>query len=253
MQCCYALTILTFPASVFASRRNHYHIQDLTMTSKVPDLVAFDLDGTLADTIEDIAASVNRVLSQFDLPPHETAAYTQMVGDGFRSLIERALPPEKLNDEALLQQVFECAVHEYAEHSLENTRPFPGAIDMLEILTQKDIRLAVLSNKPDAMSKAIVQSLFGNIPFVAVWGNSPERPRKPNPSALLEICSLAKARPQQSLFIGDSGVDMKTAKAADMIAIGALYGYRSREELEKAGADYLIASPLELLPLIDMA
>jgi phosphoglycolate phosphatase len=220
------------------------------MISQVPDLVIFDLDGTLADTIEDIAASVNRALSQFKLPPHEVTIYKRMVGDGFRPLIERALPQEKLCDEALLEQVFECAVHEYAEHSLENTRPFPGMIETLETLSRKSVRLAVLSNKPDTMSIAIVKNLFGSIPFVAVWGNNPERPRKPNPSAALEICRIAEAVPAHSLFVGDSGVDMETAKAAGMIAIGALYGYRSRKELEKAGADYCIASPLELLSLI---
>jgi len=223
------------------------------MTLKSPDLITFDLDGTLADTIDDIAESVNRTLSQFKLPTHEIAVYKRMVGDGFRTLIERALPQGHLCDAALFEQVFECAVHEYASHSLENTKPFPGMTQTLEELSRKRIRLAVLSNKPDAMSKTIVQSLFGDIPFVAVWGNNPERPRKPDPSAVLEICDATHARPQHSFFVGDSGVDMKTGKAAGMIAVGALYGYRSREELEKAGADYCIATPFELLSLVGVA
>jgi len=223
------------------------------MTVRLPELVAFDLDGTRADTIEDIAASVDRTLSRFGLPPHELSAYKLMVGDGFRSLIERSLPPDKRHDEELFGQVFESASREYAEHSLEKTKPFPGMATTLETLSRKGIRLAVLSNKPDAMSKTIIRSLFGKIPFVAVWGNSPGRPRKPNPSAALVICSMAKARPEHRLFVGDSGVDMETARAAGMLAVGALYGYRSREELEKAGADFFIASPLELLSLIDVA
>ncbi len=216
----------------------------------LPELIVFDLDGTLVDTIEDIAASVNRVLSRFGLPLYDIAAYKLMVGDGFRSLIERCLPPERLHDQWLFDQVFERAMREYAAHALEKTKPFPGMLPTLEALSRKGIRLAVLSNKPDDMSKAIVQTLFGAISFVAVWGNSSKRPRKPDPSAVRDICSMAEARPEHSLLVGDSGVDMKTAKAAGMIGVGALYGYRSRKELEEAGADFFIASPQELLSLI---
>lgn len=216
----------------------------------LPELIVFDLDGTLADTIEDIAASVNRVLSRFGLPTYDSATYKLMVGDGFRALIERCIPPERLHDEGLFDQVFESATREYAAHALEKTKPFPGMLPTLEALSRKGIRLAVLSNKPDDMSNAIVRNLFSAVHFVAVWGNSSQRPRKPDPSAVWEICGMAEARPERSLFVGDSGVDMKTAKAAGMIGIGALYGYRSREELKMAGADFYIASPPELLSLI---
>lgn len=232
-----------FPASVCII------IKDFPMIS-APELIVFDLDGTLADTIEDIAVSVNRVLSRFGLPQYDSATYKHMVGDGFRAMIERCLPPATLRDEALFAQVFESAMSEYTAHCLEKTRPFPGMLTTLEALSPKGIRLAVLSNKPDDMSKTIVQSLFGAISFVAVWGNSPERPRKPDPTAVLELCSIADARPEHSLFVGDSGVDMKTARAAGMIGVGALYGYRSREELKMAGADFFIASPEDLLSLI---
>ncbi|HBK59119.1 MAG TPA: hypothetical protein DDZ37_07245 [Spirochaetaceae bacterium] len=216
----------------------------------VPELIVFDLDGTLADTIEDIAVSVNRVLSRFGLPQYDSTTYKHMVGDGFRVLIERCLPPATLRDEALFAQVFEGAMNEYTAHCLEKTQPFPGMLATLEALSKKGIPQAVLSNKPDDMSKLIVQSLFKDISFVAVWGNSPERPRKPDPTAVLKICSMVAARPERSLFVGDSGVDMKTARAAGMVGVGVLYGYRSREELKIAGADFFIASPEDLLSLI---
>lgn len=216
----------------------------------IPELIVFDLDGTLADTIEDIAVSVNRVLSRFGLAQYDSSTYKHMVGDGFRVLIERCLPPATLRDEALFAQVFEGAMNEYTAHCLEKTRPFPGMLTTLEALSQKSIPQAVLSNKPDDMSKLIVQSLFRDISFIAVWGNSPERPRKPDPKAVLKICSMADARPEHSLFVGDSGVDMRTTRAAGMIGVGALYGYRSREELKMAGADFFIASPEDLLSLI---
>jgi phosphoglycolate phosphatase len=216
----------------------------------LPELIVFDLDGTLADTIEDIAASVNRVLSRFGLPCYNSDTYKRMVGDGFRTLIERCLPPTAVHDEVLFAEIFESATREYAAHCLEKTKPYPGMRSTLEALSRKGVRQAVLSNKPDDMSKAIVQALFGAVPFVAVWGNSPQRPRKPDPSAVLAICKIAGARPEHSLFVGDSGVDMKTARAAGMIGVAALYGYRSKEELEKAGADYFIEAPEALLSLL---
>ena len=216
-----------------------------------PKLIIFDLDGTLADTISDIASSVNFVLSQFDLPIHKISDYKQMVGDGFRVLVERVLPQDKSNDHILFDRILRLSMQRYEEHVLDETRPFPGMIGTLESLYRNGVRLAVLSNKPDHLSKKIIESLFVSVDFIAIWGDNKNRARKPDPSAALELCRIAKANPQQSLFVGDSAVDMQTAKAAGMAAAGALYGYRSRKELELAGADYLISSPQELLSIVE--
>ena len=216
-----------------------------------PKFIIFDLDGTLADTVVDIGSSVNFVLSQFDLPIHEISDYKQMVGDGFRVLVERVLPQDKSNDDRLFDEIFKLSMRRYEEHVLDETKPFPGMIETLEYLYRKGLKLAVLSNKPDRLSKKIIESLFASVDFVAIWGDNKDRARKPDPSAALELCRIAKANPKQSLFVGDSAVDMQTAKAAGIAAVGALYGYRSREELELAGADYLISSPQELLSIVE--
>jgi len=219
------------------------------MQKNTPALIVFDLDGTLADTIKDIADSVNRILARYGFELHNVDAYKQMVGDGFLSLIEKAIPIDAAKNRDLVQEILAQAVQEYAEHALDATRPFDGSPEILKLLSDWGIQLAVLSNKPQDLSASIVGALFKDIPFIAVWGNLPDRPRKPNPTAVLQICELAHIPPQNSAFVGDSGIDIKTAKAAGMTAVGALYGYRSREELLDAGADILIASPQDLLAL----
>ena len=216
-----------------------------------PELIIFDLDGTLVDTIVDIASSVNYVLSQFGLPNHEISDYKQMVGNGFRVLVQRVLSPEKSNDDIFFDKILRLSMQRYEEHALDRTRPFPGTVETLEALYRNEIKLAVLSNKPDHLSKKIIESLFASVKFVAVWGDNKDRARKPDPSATLELCRNAKVDPQKSLFVGDSAVDIQTAKAARIAAVGAVYGYRSREELELAGADYLITSPPELLSIVE--
>ena len=216
-----------------------------------PELIIFDLDGTLVDTIVDIASSVNYVLSQFGLPNHEISDYKQMVGNGFSVLVQRVLSPEKSNDDIFFDKILRLSMRRYEEHALDRTRPFPGTVETLESLYRNEIKLAVLSNKPDHLSKKIIESLFGSVKFVAVWGDNKDRARKPDPSATLELCRNARVDPQKSLFVGDSAVDIQTAKAARIAAVGAVYGYRSREELELAGADYLITSPPELLSIVE--
>ncbi len=221
--------------------------------SSQAELIIFDLDGTLADTIADIASSVNRTLVHFGFAPHPTESYKFMVGEGFRALMQKAVPNEYAKDEPLIQKALDIALKDYSEHSLVATSLFSGVKELLQRLSERGYKLAILSNKPDQMTKSLVADLCGNINFVAVWGNSEERPRKPDPTAARQISALAGVAPEHSMFVGDSAIDILTAKAAGMIAVGALYGYRSREELEAAGAEYLIGSPLELLDIIELS
>ncbi len=216
-----------------------------------PQLIIFDLDGTLADTIVDIAAAVNRTLAHFGFAQHSTESYKLMVGEGFRILIQKALPKEAAGDGFLIQSALDWALKDYSVNTLVKTSLFPGVPRLLQRLTQSGFKLAVLSNKPDEMTQSMVGALCGAIDFVAVWGNRADRPRKPDPTSALKIAALAGARPDTCLFVGDSAIDILTAKSAGMTAVGALYGYRSREELEGAGAEYLIGAPLELLRVIE--
>lgn len=216
-------------------------------------LVIFDLDGTLADTISDIAAAVNRTLSRFNVRPHEVDAYKLMVGEGFRLLMQKALPPELADNGSLVERALEIALADYSENCLVHTSLFPGVPELLRVLAKSGRRLAVLSNKPDPMTKSLVKTLCGQIEFVAVWGNSPDRPRKPDPAAALRIAAMAGVEPQRCIFVGDSSTDMQTARAAGMIAVGAEYGYRSHEELAGAGAQFFIRSPFELADALGLS
>jgi phosphoglycolate phosphatase len=208
--------------------------------------VIFDLDGTLADTILDLAGAVNRALARRKLPEHESSAYKTMVGEGFRNLVTRALP-EALRSEELINELWAEAAADYGEHCLDLTTPYPGVEELLQALTAKAIPFAVLSNKPDELTQKCVTGLFPGFSFALVRGESSAFPRKPDPSSALDLCARLAAAPAETLYLGDSGVDMKTAKAAGMTALGALWGFRSEAELREAGADALLSSSLELL------
>ncbi len=208
--------------------------------------VIFDLDGTLADTIADIAGAVNRTLSKRKLPLHDLAIYKLMVGDGFRNLIERALP-EYLRKDDYIEETRAEAAADYGEHCLELTAPYPDVRELLSALAAKGVAMAVLSNKPDALTKKCVAGLFPSVGFALVRGETKDFPRKPDPASALDACARLGAATSEALYLGDTGVDMKTAKSAGMTALGALWGFRTEAELRESGADALLASPLDLL------
>jgi phosphoglycolate phosphatase len=169
-----------------------------------------------------------------------------MVGDGFRALIERALPELFRTAEYIEQTRLEAAA-DYAERCLELTRPYKGVLELLSALSAKGLPLAVLSNKPDELTKKCVAGLFPSIAFVLVRGETAAFPRKPDPASALDACVRLRCAPAEILYLGDTGVDMRTAKAAGMTALGALWGFRTEAELAQAGADALLAAPLDLL------
>ncbi|PKL03532.1 MAG: hypothetical protein CVV53_09200 [Spirochaetae bacterium HGW-Spirochaetae-9] len=211
----------------------------------------FDLDGTLADTIEDMGNAVNTVLSAHGFPEHSVTLYKQMVGNGFAMLMRRALPPDIASpadgNEKLFKTLLADAVSEYSRRSLETTKPFPGIEELLSVLSERNLLCAVLSNKPDELTKHMVGSLFPKTPFVAVLGDRAHAPRKPDPSTALEIARLAGASPEEFAFIGDSGVDMKTGVASGMLPLGASWGYRSIAELKEGGAAGILAKPSDFI------
>lgn len=213
--------------------------------------VIFDLDGTLLDTIEDLADSVNLILQEAGFPTHEVEAYKLFVGEGMQKLIENALPEEKHTPETILK-LSQRMTEIYAERWHNKTHLYTGVPDMLAKLSQHQIPINILSNKPNDFTRLCVKYFLPKQNFQIVRGALPDIPRKPHPQAALEICESLNFKPQEVGFIGDSSIDMKTAKAAGMIAIGASWGFRSRQELIENGADKIITQPSEIPSLFGL-
>jgi phosphoglycolate phosphatase len=208
--------------------------------------VIFDLDGTLVDSLDDIAAAMDHVLDTLELPRRTRAEYERFVGDGARLLVRRALGGRvDLEDEALA--AFRAR---YVARMTVHTRPFAGIEALLAELAARGVRTAVLSNKPHAATVQLVRALFPTHAFVAVLGQRDEHERKPSPDGAFEIARAMGEPPRGIHFVGDTPVDMETARAAGMIPVGVLWGMRSRAELERAGAACLLTTPAELLALL---
>jgi phosphoglycolate phosphatase len=198
-----------------------------------PRGVIFDLDGTLADSLEDIAAAVNRTLARHGFPQHPVSAYRTFVGEGVRKLVERALPP---GTESLRDSFLAAYQADYAEHLLDATRLFPGIPEVLDGLSSAGVPVGVLSNKPDLPTRRMVDALCARWKFGAVVGERPGVPRKPDPAAALALADALGAPPEAVAFVGDTSVDMLTARAASMRPVGVLWGFRPKEVLA-SGAD----------------
>ncbi|MDQ7096784.1 HAD family hydrolase [Desulfosporosinus sp. PR] len=211
--------------------------------------VIFDLDGTLVDSLEDIADSMNRVLYALGFKSQSLAAYKYFIGNGIKNLVRAALP-EGSREEPLVSECFDLMMKEYRERCLAKTRPYAGIPELLDELTKRQIKLNVLSNKIDELTQKVVAKLLPAWNFEVVMGPSANIPRKPNPTGALAISRKLGLVEADILYLGDSGVDMKTAAAANMYAVGALWGYRTPEELLTNGAKSLISQPGELLSLL---
>ncbi len=208
--------------------------------------VLFDLDGTLLDTLEDVADAVNRALASLSLPAHPVESYRGFIGEGVAVLARRVLPPCR-QTEADAQAVLAAIFREYLDGPFVKTKPFPGIGELLAELATRRVGCAVVSNKPHALSLRTVNTFFPNTTFGAVLGQRQGVPRKPDPAGALEAAVTLGAKPENCLYVGDSGIDMKTAEAAGMFGVGVLWGFRGREELVENGARVLIKHPLELL------
>jgi phosphoglycolate phosphatase len=214
--------------------------------------VLFDLDGTLLDTLEDIARSANEVLVGLDLPPHPIDAYRTFIGDGVGNLFQRAFPAG-VGDAGLVERCVERFREVYGRGWNVASRPYPGIPELLDGLVARGLGMAVLSNKPDPFTRRCVEEYLARWPFRAVLGDRAGVPRKPDPGGALDVAGRLGVAPGQVVYLGDSSVDMTTARRAGMIPIGAAWGFRSVEELRKSGATEVIAHPVDLLDLIDRA
>ncbi len=220
------------------------------MGTPAKQAVLFDLDGTLLDTIDDLADSLNAVLAAEGLPTSPTAEHKFMVGDGVRNYVLRSLPPDRRDDEDLLARVTGKYRDAYTRNWAVKTRVYVGVAEMLAALTERGVRLAVLSNKPDDFTRAMVSHFLGAFPFEVVRGALPEVPMKPDPAAAVAIAEQMHLTGEAFGYLGDTATDMQTARAAGMFAVGALWGFRPRTELADAGAEALIAHPAELPELL---
>ncbi len=210
------------------------------------DAVIFDLDGTLADTLEDLARAVNGALGRHGYPVHPLDSYRKMVGDGFRILVTRALP-EAERDHGRIEEIRAEAAADYEENCLVSTRAYGGVKELLSALEEAGVPMAILSNKPHGLCQRVVGGLFPGSNFVVVRGEAPGFPRKPDPASALDIAATMAIPPERLAYLGDSDIDMNTARAAGMAAIGAGWGFRGPAELLAAGASRVLCSPLELL------
>ena len=207
--------------------------------------VIFDLDGTLLNTIDDLANSVNFMLEKFGFPIFSVEEYKYKVGNGMRKLIERSLPQTYKNDEQI-EKSLSVFMDYYNQHKNDNTAPYEGIIDLLNDLKNAGIKLAVVTNKAHLSAKPLIENTFIGV-FDEVCGQKENVPTKPNPQSVLNVLETLNVAPEDCLFVGDSGVDMQTAKNANIKAVGVLWGFRKKEELLENGADVIISTPNELL------
>ena len=211
-------------------------------------LLIFDLDGTLLDTVADLAASTNHALRLCGFPVHESEAFRFFVGNGINKLFERALPEGEKTQENILN-VRRYFLEYYGTHNADLTTPYPGIVSLLLSLQNAGIKLAVASNKYQKGTEKLIQHFFPEINFVAVFGQREDIPAKPDPTIVYDILAIANVEKQEALYIGDSGVDMQTAQNSELEAAGVTWGFRPRAEMEQFSPLYMVDDPSEILTI----
>jgi len=209
----------------------------------------FDLDGTLVDSLNDIADSMNYVLSVHGFPLHQVSDYRFFIGEGMRVLVTRALP-QKLSDPKLIDLCLSQIKDEYSRRWNCKTKVYDGIPQLLKYLSDNDLALFVLSNKPHEFTVKVIEHYFGNSVFKEIVGAG-KFPQKPDPAAALSIAQSCRISSSDFLYLGDSAIDMKTAKAAGMFACGCLWGFRDRKELLDSGADLIVEKPEYVIRFIE--
>jgi len=211
-------------------------------------LVIFDLDGTLLNTLGDLAESCDHVLKKNGLPQHTFEEYCHFIGTGVTRLVERAIP-ENLRTRETVIRLREEFVDYYSHHIAVHTTPYPGIPELLNALTDRKIKIAVASNKFQQGTEKLIRLFFPHIPFIAVCGQREDIPLKPDPRMILDIMEIAGVRKDEVLYIGDSGIDMIAATEAKIRPVGVTWGFRSRDELIDNQAFYIVNTPEEILEI----
>ena len=213
-------------------------------------LIVFDLDGTLINSLEDLADSANHVLIQHGFPTHPVDAYRYFVGDGVRKLIERILPTEERND-TQIEQCRQEFVDYYRIHMEDKTAVYGGITDLLKALKARGLKIAVATNKVHVAVEPLMAKYFPGIHFDSLIGQREGIPVKPAPQIMFDILKETGCQPSEALHVGDTATDMQLAHNAGVTPVGVLWGYRPLEELQKAGAKYIIQHPADLLEIIN--
>ena len=212
--------------------------------------VLFDLDGTLIDSLADLGQAVNRTLVELGCPTHPNDRYREFIGEGARLLVQRALPVSLSKEEVLVERALALYQAHYAACWHDQTQPYAGVSSLLQQLEQRGVPLGVISNKPQAFTELCVRYFFPDTAFDAVFGQRDTVPRKPDPEAAWEAAQILAVAPVECVYVGDSGVDMRFAKAAGMRGVGVTWGFRSEEELRDCGATWIATSMEELHGLL---
>ena len=214
-------------------------------------LVAFDLDGTLVNSLEDLADSANRAFKDLGFSEHDVNEYRYFVGSGVDILFKRALPEGK-NGKEMIQKARSLFEEYYNQSYCNKTRPYESVKELLEELKDHHYKIAVLSNKPDHFARHILETLFSETEFDFILGASDRLPKKPEPDGLLQCLNELRIQAEDCIYCGDSDVDILFAHNAGIQAVGAAWGFRGIDELDEAGADYVINYPTDLLTILDI-
>ena len=211
--------------------------------------IVFDLDGTLLNTLEDIAISANFALVTLGFEAQESEKYRYFVGEGVFKLFENIFASNPQSPE-LIQHAVSLFESHYAKQFNQNTKLYEGISKMLSFLQKKGYKMAILSNKPDSFVKMCVFKYLNKWQWEVVYGARENIPRKPDPQGAYDIAKALHVSPQECFYLGDTMIDMQTAKNAGMIALGALWGFREEAELKEHGADYLLKNPSDVIKLL---
>lgn len=210
-------------------------------------LCVFDMDGTVVNSIADIAAAMNRSLEKMGYSTYDIGEYCRMVGDGMEMLCRRAI---KVGDEEEVQRLIKLYKEDYFSHCCENSSMYDGMEDVIYALREKGVRCAILSNKPHEQVQEISRKLFGSNMFDEIWGYTPQFPVKPAPDSLFAMIGKLGVFKEETAYIGDSDVDVRLGKAAQVFTVGVSWGLRGEEELVKEGADAIVQTPEELISIL---
>ncbi len=211
-------------------------------------VVIFDLDGTLVNSLNDLADSTNFALKECGFPTHSLESYKYFVGNGIQNLTAKTIPEEFRTDENC-KKVYDAFMKYYRVHYKDKTKSYNGIMKLVKDIKALNLKIAVVTNKSQEMALKVVEKLFGN-EFEIVFGKQENYPAKPDPTLTLKTMADLGATPTECIFVGDSGVDMQTAINAGCNSIGVLWGFRSEEELKDNGADYIVDDPNEILSII---
>ncbi|QWT17674.1 HAD family hydrolase [Collinsella sp. zg1085] len=212
--------------------------------------VIFDLDGTILDTLNDLAQSANRVCEAQGWPSFPVDAYRYKVGNGMVKLVERFMPAEYAGDAAMLEKTLAAFRADYAKHKEDTTAPYPGILTMLDTLLAAGVKLAVLTNKDHQAAVPLIERYFGNERFTYIQGRIDAFPPKPAAPITMHVLAQLGANPARTLYVGDSDVDVMCGHNAGLRTAGVAWGFRGTDELRAAGADYIVDNPEELSALV---